>query len=448
MALRDLPSISSLIADERLAGLPHELAVRAARLVVDEARVMVESGGSVPDDLPGRAAERADLLRRGHLRPVINATGIVIHTNLGRAPMAAEAAQAAAAVAGGYANLEMVLADGQRGGRLAGVIEHTLALTGAEAAVAVNNNAAAVMLALTALAHGREVLVSRGELVEIGGSFRVPDIVSAGGATLVEVGTTNRTHLSDYAAAITDRTALILRVHRSNFKQVGFTARPTRQALAALGRDRGVVVVEDLGSGLLGPALDLKTGGADPSADDHVARVVADGIDLVCFSGDKLLGGPQAGIAVGAAGIVSQLRAHPVYRALRLDKMTLAALEATLRMVREGRAADIPVRDMLARSPEECARVAQRIADEVEGARVEPDVGYSGGGALPGEALPTTVVVLPGDDPNAWSAALRNASPAIVVRVGRGSVIVDPRTLLPGDEERVKEALNRLVNGT
>jgi L-seryl-tRNA(Ser) seleniumtransferase len=448
MSLTALPSISSLIADPRLAELPHALRVRAARLVVDEARAVVLAGGSLPEDMAGRAAERAALLRRGALRRVINATGIVIHTNLGRAPMAEEAVAAAADVARGYANLEMTLDDGRRGGRLSGMAEHAIALSGAEAALGVNNNAAAVMMALTALAHGREVLVSRGELVEIGGSFRVPDIVSAGGAKLVEVGTTNRTRVSDYAAAITERTALILRVHPSNFKQVGFTQRPERSELVELGAERGIQVVEDLGSGLMGPALQVAGHSSDPAAEDSVARAVAAGVDLVCFSCDKLLGGPQAGVVVGRSGSVAALRDHPIYRAMRLDKMTLAALETTLRMIREGRADEIPVRAMLARTPAECGEIARRIAGAVEGAEVEEDVSYSGGGALPGEALPTAVVVLRGGDLEARSAALRQLEPPIVVRVARDALVVDPRTLLPGDEEQVKEALNHLIDGT
>ncbi len=448
MSLTALPSISSLIADPRLAELPHALRVRAARLVVDEARAVVLAGGSLPEDMAGRAAERAALLRRGALRRVINATGIVIHTNLGRAPMAEEAVAAAADVARGYANLEMTLDDGRRGGRLSGMAEHAIALSGAEAALGVNNNAAAVMMALTALAHGREVLVSRGELVEIGGSFRVPDIVSAGGAKLVEVGTTNRTRVSDYAAAITERTALILRVHPSNFKQVGFTQRPERSELVELGAERGIQVVEDLGSGLMGPALQVAGHSSDPAAEDSVARAVAAGVDLVCFSCDKLLGGPQAGVVVGRSGSVAALRDHPIYRAMRLDKMTLAALETTLRMIREGRADEIPVRAMLARTPAECGEIARRIAGAVEGAEVEEDVSYSGGGALPGEALPTSVVVLRGGDLEARSAALRQLEPPIVVRVARDALVVDPRTLLPGDEEQVKEALNHLIDGT
>jgi L-seryl-tRNA(Ser) seleniumtransferase len=447
MSLSDLPSISSLIADPRMAVLPHALAVRAARLAVDEARAIVLAGGTLPEDLPGRALDRAELLRRGALRRVINATGIVIHTNLGRAPMAAEAVDAAADVARGFANLEMTLDDGKRGGRLSGVVEHAIALSGAEAAIAVNNNAAAVLMVLTALAQGREVLVSRGELVEIGGSFRVPDIVSAGGARLVEVGTTNRTRVADFAAAITDRTALILRVHPSNFKLVGFTERPDREALVALGLERGIPVVEDLGSGLLGPGLTVAGHAGDPAADDHVARAVAAGLDLVCFSADKLLGGPQAGVIVGRAEAVERLRSHPIYRAMRLDKMTLAALETTLRMIREGRADEIPVRAMLAKTPAECRAVAERIAAGIPGAQVEDDVGYSGGGALPGEALPTVVVVLRGGNPDARSAALRGGDPPIVARVARDAVVIDPRTLLPGDEEQVMEALNRLIDG-
>jgi L-seryl-tRNA(Ser) seleniumtransferase len=447
MSLSKLPSISKLIADPRLATLPHDLAVRAARLVVDEARGVVLAGGGLPTDLAGRAADRASLLRRGSLRRVINATGIVIHTNLGRSPMAPEAVEAAADVARGFANLEMTLNDGKRGGRLSGVAEHAQALSGAEAAIAVNNNAAAVMMALTALAKGREVIVSRGELVEIGGSFRVPDIISAGGAELVEVGTTNRTRVADFEAAITDRTALILRVHPSNFKQVGFTERADLSELVALGAARNIPVVEDLGSGLLGPGLTLAGHKGDPAADDQVARSVAAGVDLVCFSCDKLLGGPQAGLIVGKQAYVEKLRAHPIYRAMRLDKMTLAALETTLRMIREGRSDQIPVRVMLQRTPAECRVIAEQIAAAVPGAEVEEDVGYSGGGALPGEALPTTVVVLRGGDPGARSDVLRGLELPIVVRVARDSVVVDPRTLLPGDLEQVMKALNHLIDG-
>ncbi len=446
MSLSQLPSINKLLNDARLMALPHALAKRAAREVVDEARAVVRGGGELPADLAGQAEARARLLQVGTLRRVINATGIVIHTNLGRAPLAEEAVAAVAAVAGGYANLEMNLASGDRGGRLAGVIEHTLALTGAEACVAVNNNAAAVMLALTALAQGREVIVSRGELVEIGGSFRVPDIVSAGGAHLVEVGTTNRTRAADFERAITKNTAMLLRVHPANFKQVGFTERASRAELVALGAKHGIPVVEDLGSGLLGGPLTLAGSPAPGGLDEHVHRVVEDGVDLVTFSGDKLLGGPQAGIVVGKAALVTKLREHPVYRAMRLDKMSLAGLESTLRMVREGRETEIPVRAMLGRTPDECLEIGERIAQEVAGATLESDVGFSGGGALPGESIPTTVVAVRGGDVEAWAANLRAGTPPVVARVARGALIIDPRTLLPQDVDRLIGLVNSVIS--
>ncbi len=447
MSLSQLPSINRLLSDDRLAKLPHALAKRAAREVVDEARSIVRQGGALPDDLAGQAHARAQLLRMGRLRPVINATGIVIHTNLGRAPMAPEAVQAVAEVAGGYSNLEMELETGERGGRLAGVIGHTMALTGAEAAVAVNNNAAAVMLCLTALAQGRDVLVSRGELVEIGGSFRVPEIVSAGGSRLIEVGTTNRTRTADFARAINENTAMILRVHPANFKQIGFTERASRAELVALGRETGVPVVEDLGSGLLGGMLSLAGAPMPGGLDEHVDRAIDEGVDLVTFSGDKLLGGPQAGLVVGRRDLVERLRKHPVYRAVRLDKMTLAALETTLRMVREGREEEVPVRRMLGQTASACEAMASEIAALVPGAMVEADVGFSGGGALPGEGIPSAVVAIRGGDVVGWAEALRQGEPAIVARVARDALVVDPRTLLPGDQERLIERLNAVISG-
>jgi L-seryl-tRNA(Ser) seleniumtransferase len=446
MSLSQLPSINRLLSDARLSTLPHALAKRAAREVVDEAREAVRAGASVPDDLAERAHARAQLLQVGQLRRVINATGIVIHTNLGRAPLAPEAVDAVSAVAGGYSNLEMELASGQRGGRLAGVNAHTLALTGAEAAVAVNNNAAAVMLCLTALAQGKDVLVSRGELVEIGGSFRVPEIVSAGGARLIEVGTTNRTRAADFEKAIGPDTAMILRVHPANFKQVGFTERAPRDELVALGKATGVPVVEDLGSGLVGGALSLAGTPMPGGLDEHVSQAISGGMDLVTFSGDKLLGGPQAGLVVGRADLIERLRRHPVYRAVRLDKMSLAALETTLRMIREGRENDIPVRAMLGQTQEECRALADQIVAAVPGASVESDVGFSGGGALPGEGIPTAVVAIRGGDVEAWAAALRHGDPPIVARVARDALVVDPRTLLPGDMERLIDRLNGVIS--
>jgi L-seryl-tRNA(Ser) seleniumtransferase len=439
-----LPAISSLLADPRLADLPHALAVEAARATVDAARRSIRQGESVADDLAAVAVGRAQEIGRPRLRRVINATGIVLHTNLGRAPLAPAAVAAVTDAARGYSNLEMLLDTGARGGRLEGVRDHLRALTGAEDALVVNNCAAAVLLALTALARDHEVVVSRGELVEIGGSFRVPDVVSAGGAQLVEVGTTNRTRAADFGAAVTDRTAVFLRVHPSNFRVEGFTERPDRAALVALARERGVLLVEDLGSGLVGaPPVD-----APELAHEALDAALAAGVDLVCCSGDKLLGGPQAGILAGRADVVARLRRHPLYRALRCDKLVLAALEATLAMYRAGQADAVPARHMLGRDPSSLLRAANRLAARVPGARVEPDETFSGGGALPAFSLPARVVTLSGGDPDAWARRLRQGTPPIVARVARDRLILDPRTLLPGDEDAVVEALTALLGDT
>jgi len=444
MHFKDLPSVNKLIQDPALDGLSHSLSVRVAREVIEDARQRIRRGAAVPPLGPAAAA-RAAALSRPRLRRVINATGIVLHTNLGRAPMAPEAAQAAAAVAGGYSNLEMHLSSGKRGGRLEGIQRSLCELTGAQAAIAVNNNAADVLLALSALARGREVIVSRGELVEIGGSFRVPEVISDGGARLVEVGATNRTRVEDYARAITDQTAVLLRVHASNFRMVGFTERPERAELAALARERGVLLVDDLGSGLLHSAPAMERSVVALEAEELVSNAIDDGVDAVCFSGDKLLGGPQAGMIVGSTEVIQRMRKHPLYRALRLDKMVLAALEATLLLYREGRHNEaVPARRMLAMTAAECRVAAEHVAAQLPGARVEADTSYSGGGALPDQGLPTAVVALPLARPDALCAALRHGDPPIVARVARDALILDPRTLLPGDADDVVRAIRTL----
>ncbi|MFT4979006.1 MAG: L-seryl-tRNA(Ser) seleniumtransferase, partial [Myxococcota bacterium] len=378
-----LPSISALLHDPALADIPHLLAVRAAREVVDGARQALTRQEPLPDDFVAATRARAVQLRQRRLRRVINATGVVLHTNMGRAPLPSAAIEAVVEVASGYSNLEMHLETGRRGGRLDGVAGPLREITGAEDAIAVNNCAAAVLLALTALARDREVIVSRGELVEIGGSFRIPDVISDGGARLVEVGATNRTRCADFERAITDQTAILLKVHASNFRMVGFTAQPDRAELAALAHARGLYMVEDLGSGLLRRAPDMERDTTQLEAEELVGRAIAAGVDVVCFSGDKLLGGPQAGIIVGKKEPIAKLRRHPLYRALRLDKMVLAALEATLLLFRAGLEDEaIPARRMLARSAASCREEATTLAARIPGARVEDDVSYSGGGAL------------------------------------------------------------------
>jgi len=444
-ALSDLPSVNSLLEDGRLEAIPHAVAVRAARAAVDQARVRLRSGEEVAADLVPRVLEFVHALRAPHLRRVINATGVVVHTNLGRAPLAPEVAARVAEVAGGYSNVEMALSSGRRGGRLDGVTDRLCRLSGAAAALAVNNNAAAVLLALQALADKGEVVISRGELVEIGGSFRVPAIISAGGAKMVEVGTTNRTRVSDYAAAITSNTRVLLRVHPSNFRQEGFTERASRQDLAALASKSGIPLVEDLGSGLMGDRLCVAGTGSD-GGEDPVDEVIAAGVDVVCFSGDKLLGGPQAGLIVGGSQWVEMMRVHPLYRALRLDKVMLTALEATLRMIDEGRGSEVPTRSMLERTPEECGLAAKRLAKKMSAlpgveVSVEEDVGWTGGGALPGLALPSAVVAVRGCNPEALARVLRGGTPSVVGRVARDAFLVDPRTLLAGEDELVVDRL-------
>jgi L-seryl-tRNA(Ser) seleniumtransferase len=424
---RSLPSVDVLL--RQVPDLPHGPAAREARALVAEVR----AGAIPPGDWAAALRARVNAVGDLRLRPVINATGIVLHTNLGRAPLSPRAAAAVAGIASGYANVELDLETGKRGERLGGIQEPLATLTGAAASIAVNNGAAAVLLMLTALAAGREVVVSRGELVEIGGAFRVPDVISAGGARLVEVGTTNRTRVRDYAAPIGPATAAILRVHPSNFRIVGFTETPERAALAALAKERGVLLLEDLGAGALVEGLGEPT----------VAQVLAEGVDLACFSGDKLLGGPQAGLVVGRADLVTALRQHPLYRALRLDRLVLAGLEATLR----GYLLDeVPPAVTLLRLPADTLRVraeawAARLAEA--GLRVEvlPDEGFSGGGSLPGEGLPTWVVALDVPDPDATTARLRTGNPAVLARVGGGRLRLDPRTVFPAEEDALLDRL-------
>ncbi|MCK6525693.1 L-seryl-tRNA(Sec) selenium transferase [Myxococcota bacterium] len=429
---RQLPSVDQALRDPRLAAMPRGLALRAARAVLTELRrALAEDPELVLPDVMERIIAEAHRQATPRLRGVINATGIVLHTNLGRAPLAPAAQAAIAEVAAGYSNAELDLSSGKRGGRLDGIRGPLQALTGCQDAIVVNNGAAAVVLVLTALAQGREVIVSRGELVEIGGSFRVPDIMAASGARLREVGTTNRTRAADYARAIGPETALLMRVHPSNFKMIGFTERPTTAALAALGPP----LVEDLGSGALVPGL-----GDEPV----VGEALRDGAALVCFSGDKLLGGPQAGIIAGQRGLIAACREHPLYRALRVDKLTLAALEATLRLVLAGDLDALPTVRMLRMDPGPAAAdLAGRLGELPAPWRLglESDVGFTGGGALPGEGLPTTVVALRGGDVEALAARLRRGAPPVVARVRRDALVLDPRTILPGEEERLCVAL-------
>lgn len=435
--LRTLPSVEELAA---VSGIePHSLAVTAARHQIEEMRMRIVAGEDVrgdPRQMADVVAERAARLRGGSLRRVINATGVVLHTNLGRAPLAFEAAETAGWIGSGYSNLELELETGRRGSRHAHVEALLRDLMGSEAAIAVNNNAAAVLLALAASAIGREVVVSRGQLVEIGGSFRIPEILEQSGARLVEVGTTNRTRRSDYEAAIGPDTAAILRVHQSNFRTVGFTEDVPLTELCTLARERGVLLIDDLGSGAVEPIGDEPPLGASVRA----------GADLVCCSADKLLGGPQAGILSGKAGAVERCRRHPLARAVRLDKLQLAALEATLRLHRDRGAEAIPALRMLATNEQELQVRAKRMVELIGGeAEVRRSTSRPGGGSLPLVELEGPVCAVQTTDPDRMVERLRHSDPPVIARISDARVLLDPRTMSDRDAEEAAAAVSGAI---
>ena len=422
MRLRDLPSVDELVRTK-----DDPLAVDAARLVLARARAEIQAGAD-PGDLETRLREELSTARTARLRRALNATGVVVHTNLGRAPLAEAALDRVREVGRGYSNLEYDLSAGTRGSRqdhVAGILRR---LTGAEAALVVNNNAAAVLLALAALAEGREVLVSRGELIEIGDGFRIPDVLARSGARLVEVGTTNRTRAADYEQAIGPETALLLRVHQSNVRVVGFTELPSVAELAKVAKRHGLPLVDDLGSGALAQVED------EPSVRESLDA----GADLVCFSGDKLLGGPQAGIVVGSAELVERLRRHPLQRAVRADKLTLAALEGTLALYLEPERAlrEIPVLRMALENAELVRTRAERLA-ELVGGEVEETVGRIGGGALPLAELTSFACAIEEE----LAAPLRAGEPPVVGVVRDGRLLLDCRTLSDAEVDEVAAAV-------
>ena len=434
-ALRDLPAVDALAAE---VDAPRPLAVAAARAVLAQRRDELLAGrGEGAEDLGSRARIWAAQAAAPSLCRVLNATGVLLHTNLGRAPLAASARAAVARVAEGYANLEFDLETGGRGSRHAHVEELLDELTGAEAALVVNNCAGATLLAAAAMAGpGREVIVSRGQLVEIGGGFRIPEVIAQAGARLVEVGTTNKTRTVDYERALGDATGAILRVHPSNFRQLGFVEEVEIEALCGL----GVPVIDDVGSGVLAEGLSML------AEEPEVRRSVAAGAALVCFSGDKLLGGPQAGLMVGRADAVAAARAHPLARALRLDKLSLAALEATLRLYRDPERArsEIPVLAMLGMPESQLSERAWGLAAAV-GGEVVPGVARVGGGALPLLELPGPVVALDAPSPQELAARLRAGHPPVVARIEGGQVLLDPRTLAEDELEPAASAVRRAL---
>ncbi len=446
-SLRNLPSVERVLASEPLKSLSseygHHWVADAVRESVQEARARALNGGDVASfqEIANRAAERVRGMGRIQPRPVINATGVIIHTNLGRAPLSAEAVAAMNAAAAGYSNLEIDLESGRRGsrqGHLQRLLNH---LTGAEASLLVNNNAAGVLLGLSAVAAGKEVIVSRGEAVEIGGGFRIPDVLEQSGARLVEVGTTNRTYARDYEAAITENTGALLKVHASNFKIVGFTHAPEITELVELGRRYGVPVLHDVGSGCL---MDTRPFGLsyEPRPQDSVRG----GADLVFFSVDKLLGGPQGGIVVGSKDKVGLLAKHPLARAFRIDKMSLAATTATLlHYVKEEALQAIPVWRMISATSEELRERATRWAESVGGdATVQPAKSTIGGGSLPGESLDSWALCIWGQDvpggATGLAARLREQSTPVVARIENERVLMDPRTVLPEQDGQLLAA--------
>lgn len=455
--LSRLPSVERLaqLTEQRAAGTyPRPLIVACAREIVDAARARLLKNESADVEPEALALEVAALLQRrtaSTLTRAVNATGIILHTNLGRAPLSERARAAAMEAALGYATLEVEPEGGRRGSRHQHLEPLLVQVTGAEAGIAVNNNAAAVLLALSALAQGKEVIVSRGELVEIGGSFRLPEVMAQSGAVLVEVGTTNRTYSRDYERAITPNTALLLKVHRSNFVIDGFVHEASIDDLVDLGRRHGIPVMYDIGSGCL---VDLRTKGLP--YEPTVPEAIRAGCDLVTFSGDKLLGGPQAGVIVGRARYLEHIRSHPLARAVRIDKLDIAALAATLQDYLDPKSAwqTVPVLKMLAAAPEELRASAERMRQSLAGrlptgwqSEVIPTTAEVGGGSLPEAHLPSFgLAIRTPSSPDRLETALRTHTPPIFARISQNTVLLDVRTLLPGDDATILEALGGIAS--
>ena len=451
--LRGLPSVEQLLQTQQAAALVADYGrpqtLGAIRAVLTDLRARLKSERR-PDpaefdrlQIMDAAALRLDEWLRPTLLPVINATGVILHTNLGRAPLSRAAIQAMQNVSMGYSNLEFDLERGTRGSRLVHAEALLQRLTGAEAALVVNNNAAALLLALTALARRQRVIIARSQLVEVGGGFRIPDVMKQSGARLVEVGTTNRTHPQDYEDALQEPAALLLRAHHSNFKIIGFTTEPDLAELAQIGHPHGVAVLDDLGSGAL-----LDTARFGLAHEPTVVESLQAGADLVCFSGDKLLGGPQAGILIGRADLIARLKKHPLARALRADKLCLAALSATLlHYLKDEAEREIPIWQMIAATPEQVQTRARFWSERVGVGAVIAGQSTVGGGSLPEETLPTFLLALPVPQPNRFLARLRGANPPIIGRVQAEQVVLDPRTVLPEQDGPLLVSLQNILGG-
>jgi L-seryl-tRNA(Ser) seleniumtransferase len=445
-ARRELPSVSALLesagVQALLASSPREVVTAAVRDAIDAARVSLANAPATDAAWTATVRDALAARERPSLRRVINATGVILHTNLGRAPLAPTAIEAVAQAAAGYTNLEYDLARGERGSRYSHCVSLLRELTGAEDALVVNNGAAALLLALNTLSDGRDAIVSRGELVEIGGSFRIPDIMQRSGARLVEVGTTNRTHLEDYSRGLGAHAGAIVKVHRSNFSMEGFTAEVDVRQLAPLAQSRGAALIHDLGSGLF---IDLSPWGL--SGEPLALEAVRAGADVITMSGDKLLGGPQAGIILGRAAVISRLRTNPLTRALRVDKLTLAALEATLRLYREPERArrEIPTLAMLTTPVDEIRPRAQAIAAKLgKHASVIESEASVGGGAFPAARIPSAAIAIRGDA-DALEARLRAQQVPVIGRIMDGQLLLDCRSVPPGDDPLLSDALARAL---
>lgn len=443
--LRYIPSVDSLLnhsdMEPLLARFGRARVTRGIRSVLEKIRAAVKQGAAVPSE--GEIIKNIESLlndeERGTLMPVINATGVILHTNLGRAPLCSDALEAIERTAKGYSTLEYDVQKGERGSRSEHVSDLLCRITGAEDALVVNNNAGAVLLCLSAMAARHKVVISRAQLVEIGGGFRIPDVMKQSGAKLVEVGTTNRVHLDDYEAAIDQGAAMVLRAHSSNFKLIGFTAQPSLEEIAGLAHRRGIPLLDDLGSGAL-----LDTSAFGLAHEPMVRESIRAGADLVCFSGDKLLGGPQAGIIIGKRTLMQKIKRHPLARALRIDKMTLAGLAATLLHYLGGDAqASIPVWQMIAARPDELKQRAETWRKQIGRGEVIEERSTVGGGSLPEETLPTFVLALDVPRVNEFAARLRHAIPPVVCRVQNDRAMFDPRTVLAGEDERLIDMIRQ-----